>query len=940
MLLATMLLPALAGGAPAAAPPRDHFLRERVRQLRHGDVLQRQDAAFLLGRMGPRAQAAVPALIECLGDPDLRRPAALALGRIGPGALPALLRALRSDDAGIRSAAARGLTGVGPAAIPGLVRELKDPEPAVRLAAADALGGMGPKASDAIPALVRTLSEGRWTAQVGCSRVRLNLNGAETRLTWPGVRMEDEWGEVRTAAVEALREIGPAAVPHLATLFEPESGKPDWPAVGRLLHRGWKELPETLEGCDRDDVVFTVAVLLGELTARASALCKGDAATRRHALQVLQGYGEAARPALSQVIRALGDPDAGVRGEAVGVLARMGPAGYPAARALAACLCDPGWAPSENFPVPLAIETLGRLGPVGRRYLCKEVFPNLLAALRSRDAWQRSLVFNLVPHLGRGELPAFDPAVLVRPGVPRDVFLIRALSGFDDPTAVRLLTGLLSDADPATWDLAATALAGFGPRARSAAPALRAAVAAANEPIRGDIRTALFAVDPQGPDTIRGLTAMLSQKDSVVVFAASSLAQVGSAARPAIPALRALLGHEEAEIRLAAAGALIAAGDATRPVPGLASGYVFDVQQLLARCDDLEFLRAAAPHHPIATLLLIMATGKDESVEATEQDSVEAALTLCQCGPAAARHAGRFLGRMYAKVVGGKSGTNQLALMAIGNGHLTAATPYLLDVLTRITPDDDAYGQCLTVLERLQADPSVVVPLRLRQLSRKANGQVCVPRELARWGPDAAAAVPRLTALLWDADADCRAAAAFVLGRIGPAARPALDRLRAARADECPAVRIESAIAVARLCGDRDERRNALREAALQLPAALTVTDLPRVARDLARSPAAARAAVPALVHLLEDPDPDIRCKAAQALGCLGPAARDARAALRARRGDFWPAVADTARQALRGIPPRELVRPWPAATPTTRDVREALNSRQSSFALPRAAIR
>ncbi|MCE9544569.1 MAG: HEAT repeat domain-containing protein [Planctomycetia bacterium] len=88
----------------------------------------RGQAAEILGRIGPPAASAVPALIEALDDdrPEVRREVLFALGAIGPAAKPAV-------------AAAR--------------KALKDPEPKVRYSAVWLLGRLGPDAAEALPEL-------------------------------------------------------------------------------------------------------------------------------------------------------------------------------------------------------------------------------------------------------------------------------------------------------------------------------------------------------------------------------------------------------------------------------------------------------------------------------------------------------------------------------------------------------------------------------------------------------------------------------------------------------------------------------------------------------------------------------------------------------------------------------------------------------------------
>jgi HEAT repeat protein len=120
-----------------------------------------------LGRIGPEARAAVPALIESLTDDAVVDPAAgysirddrdfvggtvaaytaTALAQIGPGAVPGLIEALRSKNANVRRIAAKVLGKIGPAArqaVPWLRPLLKDEQGGVREAAAQALKQIDP----------------------------------------------------------------------------------------------------------------------------------------------------------------------------------------------------------------------------------------------------------------------------------------------------------------------------------------------------------------------------------------------------------------------------------------------------------------------------------------------------------------------------------------------------------------------------------------------------------------------------------------------------------------------------------------------------------------------------------------------------------------------------------------------------------------------------
>jgi HEAT repeat protein len=180
----------------------------------------REAVVRVFGKIGPAAAAAVPTLVECLGDKDrrVRLAAARSLGQVGPGAevaLEAVVKALADLAEPVRKTAAEALqridarwtasprvrgaldglvealkrTGedgqlaadvlvlIGPPCVPLLIQAVASPDRIQREAAATTLGRIGPAAAEAIPALVQ----------------------AE----------QDSHGWVRAAATKALEQVGP-----------------------------------------------------------------------------------------------------------------------------------------------------------------------------------------------------------------------------------------------------------------------------------------------------------------------------------------------------------------------------------------------------------------------------------------------------------------------------------------------------------------------------------------------------------------------------------------------------------------------------------------------------------------------------------------------------------------------------------------------------------
>jgi HEAT repeat protein len=220
---------------PAAVPNLIEALGSRDRE-------DRFHAAWLLGRLGPEAKSAVPALLPLLKEPfDLQErkttrlvgstgdpacTAARALGQIGASeeGIAILAEMLSSDVPERVSCAALGLRDLGPraiAAVPKLVaaydKLLKSKQHVIgQMSISDAIGWIAAKstsAPDAIAILVRALESGDEWIRRGAVEA-LGRFGEDAAAAIPKLRSleQDPAKDVRVAASAAVVAIEAASV--------------------------------------------------------------------------------------------------------------------------------------------------------------------------------------------------------------------------------------------------------------------------------------------------------------------------------------------------------------------------------------------------------------------------------------------------------------------------------------------------------------------------------------------------------------------------------------------------------------------------------------------------------------------------------------------------------------------------------------------------------
>jgi len=180
-------------------------------------------AARELGKLGPAAVAAMPALLAAVEDADqsVREAAVQAVAHLGPTAVGSLVQLLSHTDKYVRRNATWGLGKLGPAARSGmaaLCATLHDADPRTASGAAQALGSLGSAAEHAIPALTEAM---RGTNVVQCrlaAKALSQIGAASVPTLLTHLKHHDPF--VRGEAAVALGWIGPAAAEAVPALLE------------------------------------------------------------------------------------------------------------------------------------------------------------------------------------------------------------------------------------------------------------------------------------------------------------------------------------------------------------------------------------------------------------------------------------------------------------------------------------------------------------------------------------------------------------------------------------------------------------------------------------------------------------------------------------------------------------------------------------------------
>lgn len=691
----------------------DEKASKLAERLASSDREIRRDASYELGKLGPEASEALPALIKALGDPDKQvwSNAVMAIANLGPAAkdaIPALLEDLgsRKSRGGrerekrqglVRSAYA--LTRIGPAAVPALIETLSVDDSLARQGAAKALGGMGPAAGEAVPALCK------------------NLGHSDA--------------EVRREVVEALAQIGSEAVAPLSDALgaqEPvqrESAALALAQLGIAAKGAAAQLLQLLEAEREPEVRAAALSAVSKVGLEAERVVplliaglKSDNEAVRHAATDALLLARSARPITVRALTALlRDPDPAFRQRAAHVLGRCGGAAVSAVPALVEVAAAQQPAPPEP------IEALAQIGAVAA--------PEILRSVQGQDP----------------------------DGLSREHWTVGCLARIGPTSVPALCEGLTSPSVPVRL-IAARACGEIASDAIAAAPALFKACRDADARVRAAALGALVATRVETAQLLPHLEAALKDSAPVVrVAALQFIPQLGAASQPLSAAVVGALRDQAPMVRRAALDAVGPRESGAVPV------LVEDLADASLQPAVIEALGkiGAAAEMAVPRLLELLP-------QASKETRVRIFATLANTGSQSALP--QFAEAMkdtdaeirasaiaaYAKVE-----RDPAAVLAASLGLLTDASPEVRRAaaggLARLGPQGrDAAPQLLTLLDRNEDRAFALetlrqievrsVPQLLPLLNHRDEAvRVFACERLARLGPEAREAAPALQQL-------------------------------------------------------------------------------------------------------------------------------------------------------------------------------------------------
>lgn len=722
--------------------------------------------------------------------------------------LDELKQQLNSENSIQRLEAAEALEAIGPNALPLAIKALDDKAWYVRHAAMSAISSFGAEAKSAVPALTKQL--------------------------------ENEEPALRAMAAQALGHIGPAAsdaVKPLSELLE------DSQSLVKM-HAAWA-LARIQPGKTK---AFKKA-----LPILINALKSEDPELKDEAIEALSEMGNSA---VSPLMKFLKDNQE-VSGEiaALDVLTALGPRAKNAAKIVAEAL---------NSPDPMlrwhAARALGELESDN-----EEAIAALTAALGDNSPQVRShAAFAL------GEIGAKNQEALNR------------------------LVELVGDENPVVRRASVEALKKIDPDRESVRPAFLRALRDSSPEVRAH---AVEAIASLGKPNVNELIAALDSPETCHA-ACLLLAELGPKAQQAVPALSETLADENPVVRLEALIALGRIGEAAKPaIPKMLKAL--DDETEAVRFGAVFALGKMGPDAKAATKKLEALLSDDDAVL-----KAVSAWALSQIEPDNQEREDNAVPLLVGLLTNDDDALREGAARALV--ELKPEPEVIRPAMIKLFKSHDRpiVQRALDTLAQQIEEPALLLPTMIESLKLRPEARPVILAMLNRFGEKAAPALPVVRELLENDDPTTRTLALVALAGMGEVAGPAIPEMAKLLKDESQPAEVRSAAAYA---------------LGKQGPAAASVVDALHTAlkSDAEFLPNAAAWAltfiqpetqneklIPYLVEGLDDPRPVARVEFCKALGTFEKLPKSALRALNQATEDDAEMVREAATEALEKLKP------------------------------------
>jgi HEAT repeat protein len=492
----------------------------------------------------------------------------------------------------------------------------------------------------------------------------------------------------------------------------------------------------------------------------------------------LVGKGAGGAENVPGLVRALRNSARGVRLEAAENLGFLGKKARPAVPDLVQLLEDP-----DALVRVRAAEALLRIDSHQG-----VAVPALLRALESSDGHARKAAVKALGDLGSasgGEVPALinllrDPD----PALRWEAAAALGQIGQEAGAAAQPLLDALKD--PQTRPIAADALGGLGPSARSALPALAALCKHEDASLRWTAAVAIIRIEVEGKresDAIRTavpvfLNGLRGPDPDTRWNAVWCVKWLGHKARSGVPELTRLAGHEDAGVRYAAIEALSEIGSDARP-------SLPTIREKLKDPDrEVQLVAAQALWKLDEDAQTVLSACTQAFKDGDREARILAAKVLGDMGPRA--------GPAEPALLSALNDRDQIfrreAAKALGS--MGAETRRRVpDLIGAMKNDDPAVrAQIAELLGLLGTEDGVTAALVGALADPDAHVRITAAEALGKRKEQAAALVPVLVNALNESQQDVRLRAVTLLGDLGPPARPAIPKLTPMLQDEDPEV--------------------------------------------------------------------------------------------------------------------------------------------------------